>query len=107
MMTIRFRCRLYPGPFALPRPGLFEESMCESFRIKAVACRKNYSDSDVVSRSFALVIYEKDKKRLLWEGYYLDDDLVYNLWPSGFFDSAFLCCHCVGITHVCTDKITT
>ena len=37
-----------------------------------------YSDSDVVSRSFALVIYEKDKKRLLWEGYYLDDDLVYN-----------------------------
>ena len=52
--------------------------MCESFRIKAVACRANYSDSDVVSRSFAVMIHEKDKKRLLWEGYYLDDDLIYN-----------------------------
>ena len=37
----------YDGPFALPRPGLFEETICEGYRIKAIAIKPNASDSEV------------------------------------------------------------
>ena len=59
-------------PFALPRPGLFEETICEGFRIKAVAVKENWTDSEVTVREFAVQIHEKDKKRIFLEGYFLD-----------------------------------
>jgi hypothetical protein len=55
----------YDGPFALPRPGLFEETICESWRIRAIAKKENCSDSEITEREFAVVIHEKDKKRIL------------------------------------------
>ena len=45
----RVKWERYHGPFALPRPGLFEETLCEGYRIKAIAIKPNASDSEVSS----------------------------------------------------------
>ena len=43
-----------------------------------MARKEGSKDSEVTSREFAVLIHEKDKKRLLMEAYFLDDDILYN-----------------------------
>jgi len=106
-------CRMPHAPSRACRPSLLlipinniysiyiiADDVCRVTHVPHATCpitclpssKEGCADSEVTSREFAVMIHEKDKKRLLMEAYFLDDDILLNRTHSatGFVANRFV-----------------